>query len=381
MIAQIENLPEVSFIDDLTLDNIQEEMVSDYCAKYKEITGKTLVLGRADPEVLKLYAASVQIFHLLLHIDKAGKMDLLKYAYGDFLDNLGALRGVTRLPASPAVTTVRFFLSDVQGSAVTIPEGTRVSNGGEIYFATDETVEIAAGDLQVDVGCTCTMEGDAGNSILAGAINTIVDPIAYVESVTNTESTNGGSDIESDEDLAERIYLAPASYSVAGPKDAYISQTQGFSSMIGDVEVTSPDPCEVEVRFLLKDGSLPGEALLSDVEEYLRDGNIRPLTDNVTVISPGEISFDIDLTYSIRRSDTDRAKTIQSQVEAAVEKYIIWQTYHIGRDISPSVLVQYVMEAGAKWVKVASPDICIVPSGHVPRVAGKTITYGGIEDD
>ena len=80
MIAEIENLPDVSFIDDKTLDDVQEEMLADYQEKYEEITGKSLVLRRADPESLKLYAASVQIYHMMLHIDVSGKMDLLKYA-------------------------------------------------------------------------------------------------------------------------------------------------------------------------------------------------------------------------------------------------------------------------------------------------------------
>lgn len=145
MIAEIENLPDVSFIDDKTLDDVQEEMLADYQEKYEEITGKSLVLRRADPESLKLYAASVQIYHMMLHIDVSGKMDLLKYAYGGFLDNLGALRGVKRKEAAPATVKVRFTLSAAQPSVVTIPEGTRVSDGDVLYFETDETREIAIG--------------------------------------------------------------------------------------------------------------------------------------------------------------------------------------------------------------------------------------------
>jgi uncharacterized phage protein gp47/JayE len=134
MISEIENLPDVSFIDDKTLDEIQAEMVAAYEEKYEEITGESLSLRRADPETLKLYSASVLIYQMFLSIDKAGKMDLLKYAYGDFLDNLGANRGVTRLPAHPAKTTVRFTLSAELDFAVTIPKGTRVSNGALAYF-------------------------------------------------------------------------------------------------------------------------------------------------------------------------------------------------------------------------------------------------------
>lgn len=381
MINAIKNLPEVSFIDGKTLDDVQSEMVADYEAKYKEVTGKTLTLRRADPETLKLYAVSVQIFQILMHIDMAGKMDLLKYAYGDFLDNLGALRGVTRLPAYPAKATVRFTLSAVQTSAVTIPQGTRVSNGDILYFATDDVAEIAIGSTYVDVPCTCLDDGEVGNGQIAGVLNTLVDPIAYIGSVANTEETTGGSEIESDEDFADRIYLAPGSYSVAGPTDAYIYHTKSYSSSIGDVEVSSPDACEVEVRFLMADNSMPTAGIISEVQEYLSADDKRPLTDQLTVLAPTGQNFNIDVTYYINKSDTDKAVSIQAAVNAAVAEYIAWQTGTIGKDINPSVLTQMMVAAGAKRVNVVSPAFTTVPTGSVARINTQTVTYGGLEDD
>jgi phage-related baseplate assembly protein len=381
MINAIKNLPEVSFIDGKTLDDVQSEMVADYEAKYKEVTGRTLTLRRADPETLKLYAVSVQIFQILMHIDMAGKMDLLKYAYGDFLDNLGALRGVTRLPAYPAKATVRFTLSAVQTSAVTIPQGTRVSNGDILYFATDDVAEIAIGSTYVDVPCTCLDDGEVGNGQIAGVLNTLVDPIAYIGSVANTEETTGGSEIESDEDFADRIYLAPGSYSVAGPTDAYIYHTKSYSSSIGDVEVSSPDACEVEVRFLMADNSMPTAGIISEVQEYLSADDKRPLTDQLTVLAPTGQNFNIDVTYYINKSDTDKAVSIQAAVNAAVAEYIAWQTGTIGKDINPSVLTQMMVAAGAKRVNVVSPAFTTVPTGSVARINTQTVTYGGLEDD
>ena len=381
MINAIKNLPEVSFIDGKTLDDVQSEMVADYEAKYKEVTGRTLTLRRADPETLKLYAVSVQIFQILMHIDMAGKMDLLKYAYGDFLDNLGALRGVTRLPAYPAKATVRFTLSAVQTSAVTIPQGTRVSNGDILYFATDDVAEIAIGSTYVDVPCTCLDDGEVGNGQIAGVLNTLVDPIAYIGSVANTEETTGGSEIESDEDFADRIYLAPGSYSVAGPTDAYIYHTKSYSSSIGDVEVSSPDACEVEVRFLMADNSMPTAGIISEVQEYLSADDKRPLTDQLTVLAPTGQNFNIDVTYYINKSDTDKAVSIQAAVNAAVAEYIAWQTGTIGKDINPSVLTQMMVTAGAKRVNVVSPAFTTVPTGSVARINTQTVTYGGLEDD
>lgn len=381
MISEIANLPDVSFIDNKTLDEVQANMVSDYETKYKEITGKELSLRRGDPEALKLYACSVQIYQMYLNVEKTGKMDLLKYAYSDFLDNIGANRGVTRLPAYPAVTTVRFTLSAVMESVITIPKGTRVSNGDSLYFATDEAAEVAIGDTYVDVACTCLTDGEEGNGVIAGLLNTLVDPIAYVGEVANIEKTSGGSDIESDEDFADRIYLAPSGYSVAGPRDAYIYHTKSYSSAIGDIEVSSPEPCEVEVRFLMADSSMPTDALLTEVKDYLSDNSIRPLTDQLSVLKPTGQGFDLAFTYYINKTDIDKAVTIQTEVLQAVSDYISWQTGKIGRDINPSMLTQMIISAGAKRVDIISPAFTEVPTGSVARVSTQTVTYGGVEDD
>ena len=55
----------------------------------------------------------------------------------------------------------------------------------------------------------------------AGELNILVDPVGFIAAVRNTESSTGGTDVESDSNLAERVFLAPSSYSTAGPDDAY----------------------------------------------------------------------------------------------------------------------------------------------------------------
>ena len=114
MIDEIENLPEVSFIDYITLDDVQRQMVSDYQERYETLTGTPTTLGRADPPALVLYACSIQIYQALLYVDRAGKQDLLKYSYGEFMDNLAALKGIKREPAKAAVVKVKFTLSGLR---------------------------------------------------------------------------------------------------------------------------------------------------------------------------------------------------------------------------------------------------------------------------
>lgn len=380
-LASIKDLPDVSFIENKTLEDIQAEMVAHYQEKYKEVTGRELRLCRADPEALKLYAASVQIYHLHLYIDMAGKMNLIKYSFSDFLDSMAAFRGVDRNPAVPATARVRFTLSAPQPSAVTIPQGTRVSDGSEAFFAVDEAAEIVIGETSIDLPCTCQTAGTVGNGILAGAINTLVDPIPYMEKVASIEESSGGSDIEDDENFAYRLYLAPSAYSTAGPVDAYEYHTKSYSAAVGDVKVVSPEPVEVEVRFLLTDGSLPTEGLCAEVLEYLNAEYRRPLTDHVKVLAPTEQEFGLDFTYYVNRSDINKAGGIQQAVTFAVEEYIQWQTFTIGRDINPDMLRRMLVTAGAKRVEIREPEFTRVDPNHVARINVKNVVYGGVEDD
>ena len=108
MIEEILNLPDVSFIDEMTLEDVQEQMIRDYEDKYAELTKKSYSLPRADPMALILFACSVQIYQGLMYVDRSGKMDLLKYTYGGYADHVAALKGISREPANPARVTVKF---------------------------------------------------------------------------------------------------------------------------------------------------------------------------------------------------------------------------------------------------------------------------------
>lgn len=378
----IKSLPDISFIDNKTIDQVRQEMVADYESFISEATGQTVRLERSSVHRMELYAAAAQIYQAMQYIDRQGKQSILKYSYSDFLDNLAIFKGVTRNPATPATTTLRFTLSAERDTATGIPQGTRVSTAGSIYFSTDVYAEIPAGSTTVEVPATCTVEGADGNGFAAGELATIVDPIPYVDSVTNTTATEGGAEIESDDDLAERVFLAPGAYSTAGPEDGYLYHAKAYSAAIGDVVATSDQAAgTVDIVFIMADGSTPGEEMIEGLEGYLQGKTIRPMTDLVRVAAPQEVQYTINLTYYINRSDSAKAVTIQAAVAQAVEDYQAWQRA-IGRDINPSKLVAMVMEAGAKRVTVTAPTYTAVDATKVSAIQGSAVvTYGGLEDD
>lgn len=333
------DLPEVSFVE-TNPETIKAEIIS----RYETAAGRTL--ATADPIRIFLLAVADELIQQRVLINMAAQSNLLSYATGEYLDALGEYLLVKRLPAAKAVTNIRFTLSQALTEVYIIPAGTEITNG-VVTFATDEELLIAAGDLTGDVSASCTVAGESGNGYLPGQLTTIVRPMTFVASAENTNETYGGADIESDEDYAERIRLAPNAFSVAGPIKAYIFYTKSVSSAIIDVSVDSPTPGVVNVYPLLEGGVIPDETLLEKVLEKLSDEDVRPLTDDVHALQATAVPYTINVRYFIMNADKNKAETIRAAVAEAVENYRIWQQGKIGRDIVPAELVRAVMNAGA----------------------------------
>lgn len=370
------HLPAVEFLE-TDAETIKAEIITGY----EQASGRTLAAG--DPVRLYLLSLAAVIIQQRTAVNLAAQQNLLSYAQDGYLDALGTLLSVTRLSESKAVTTIKFTLSQALATVYTIPAGTEVTNG-VVTFATDKALDIPKGELTGSVTASCTVAGTVGNDYLAGQVNTIVKPMTFVAKAENTTITTGGSEAESDESLAERIRLAPNSFSVAGPEKAYVYHAKSVSSSVLDVSVTSPTPGEVDVYVLLAGGELPSQETLEQIAAYLSDETIRPLTDFVKVLAPKAVNYELELHYWISREDSSRAEQIKAEVTAAVERYRLWQQSKIGRDILPARLIQYVMQAGAS--RIDSPtmrpaDFQKLESDQVAQCTAVNIVYEGYKDE
>ena len=382
MIEELQNLPEISFIDDMTIDELQKKLVSEYENSITAITGNKYVLPQADKFRIIINSIALILYQNLQCIDRAGKQNTLKYAYGEYLDNKAAEKGVVRKTAKAATVNVKFSLEAARSSSTLIPKGTRVSNDSDIYFETQNSEEIAVGNTDIVISCVCTEAGTLGNNIQIGEITTLVDPVAYISEVVNTTVSTGGTDEEDDDSLRERVFLAPSSYTTTGSADAYIYHCKLFSNDIADVIATSDvGSAVVNIIVLLKNGVIPEEKLITQLQEYLNGDGIKTLTDKVVVAAPSVKKYDINLTYYINKSERSKALLIKKNVEKAIDEYILWQNSKIGRDINPDKLIEKIIAAGAKRVAVSSPIYQACNQTEVPQLANKSITYGGIEDD
>lgn len=371
-------VPDIDFVPETT-EEILEELVDTYEQVLSEETGQAEKLPVASREKIILNTMAYELSVLAQLFNDRAKQNLPKYSRGDFLEVLASFWGLTRRQASPALGEAEFTLSAVREDDILIPKGTRVSPGDKLFFETDEDLIIRSPSLTGRVGITCQQAGSIGNGYTKGKINIIVDPVAYVAQVGNVEKTQGGADVEDDESLRTRIFYAPKGYSVAGPKDSYEFWVREFSQAVEGVGVTSPSAGKVDICLTLTGGEIPEGSYIERLKEYLEDK--RPLTDELTIHAPKVVQFDLDITYYINRSDTNREIETKAAVEAAVQQYLAWQESTIGRDLNPDKLVALVIGAGAKRIEVTKPQKQIISAGEIFKRRSVQIRYGGLEDD
>lgn len=312
-------------------------------------------------------------------VNGALNQTLVASASGEYLAALGVMFGIARLPAEAATCTVRASLAAARGGVTAIPAGTRVTAGSSgLYFATVAYAEIPAGQTSVDVVAACETPGPEGNGCLPGELTTLVDAVPYVAAVTNLTASAGGAAAEDDQSLRARILLAPAAFG-NGSEDSYTAMTAGARADIADICVTSPAPREVAIYVTLTDGALPSAEVLAEIADYVADPGRRAMSDLVTVQAPAPVSYTVELTYYLHRSDAARTATIAAAVDEAVDAYLRWQRAAIGRDVNPSELVAQVKAAGAWRVDVAAPSAATVGVGELAVCSGTpAITYGGL---
>jgi phage-related baseplate assembly protein len=379
------DLPDIEFAERAP-DAIKTDIISGYEAAHREATGERITLYPGDPRRLFLLSVAEMIIIQRSLIDWTAKQNTLAYASGPRLDHLGLMLAVSRLPARRSRATIRFALSAPQQGITVIPAGTRVTaGGGNTYFATAEPIEIPAGEISGDALALALDAGKSANGFLPGQIGKLVDPLPWVQSVENITESAGGADVEDDENFRERIHLAPESFSVAGARGAYEYWVKTAHASIIDAAIIGPpiiEPGRVEIYPLMEGGELPTRDILDLVYQTCGAEDIRPMTDYVTVHPPVPAGYSLSLRYWIHRGDATRATAIHSAVVKAVDAWILWQRSKIGRDIIPSALVQYVMEAGAKRADVSSPEFRELGYKELAIIDDPPeIIYGGLEDD
>ena len=368
---------------------ILAEIITDF----QNLTGRTIYPAQPEYAICSCLAYHKSL--TLSRVNEAGKSMLVDYATYPVLDYLAASYDIQRLEATKAVCTLRFTL--VSGHLeVVLPVGSRViSTDGNAIFETIEDTTIPVGTDTVDVLAECQTSGDVGNDYGVGAISVLQDIYAYITEVGNIDITSGGASEETDVQLRERVKLATSKFSVAGSRNAYIFWAKTASPLIVDVAISTledylpissysawvddtayekgewvtsggvlfcciadftstTDPIlditnwitagDVLVYALLQDGELPSPSLNTTIEELLNAENIRPLTDNVRVLSAVDAEYDLSIDI-VKYTDYD-GDSLKTQIEALINAYATEKKQRLGRDIVASEIEKICLITG-----------------------------------
>lgn len=131
----------------------------------------------------------------------------INYALTDDLDNLGAIVGVPRPPATHSSTEITFTLSRIQETDVRESMGLIVSSNKGVSYRTVEELYIPAGEVSATVSALAVTPG-TGSSVIENQLTKLDSEVISAESsvtVNNLKASTGGYDAFTDDEYRELI--------------------------------------------------------------------------------------------------------------------------------------------------------------------------------
>lgn len=175
---------------------------------------------------------------------------------------------------------------------------------------------------------------------------------------------------ESDEDFRRRIQLSFEGYTCAGSVDSYRFWGLSASGEVADIQPVSPTPGVVTIYVLSRNATgTASPDLISAVEKALNAEKIRPLTDQVTVLSASIVDYAITAELVIMPGPDP--SVVQAAAKSAATAYIAAQR-KIGYDITLSGIYAALHQPGVQRVNLTTPTGNIVigdgQAGHCTAI-------------
>lgn len=182
--------------------------------------------------------------------------------------------------------------------------------------------------------------------------------------------------LEPDDDLRRRVQLSFEGLSTAGPEGAYIFHALGAHPDVLDASAESPTPGVVVVSVLSRVGTgAPAAPVLAAVEAVLNAGEVRPLTDQVTVQAATIVNFTVEAVLTLYPGPD--AAVVLAEANARLADYLA-RSRRLGRDVTRSGLFAALHSEGVQNVALTQPaaDV-VVTSSQAANCTATTVTVGG----
>lgn len=163
---------------------------------------------------------------------------------------------------------------------------------------------------------------------------------------------------ETDDQLRQRVQLAPEAFTNAGSVGAYTFHALSASSDIKSVSVKSPNPGEVLVTILSKTGNgTASEELIDAVLEKLSEEDVRPLTDNVSVQSAAIVNYLVEAVITVYSGPS--SAVVETEARADLNKFLD-ERHAIGKLVALSGIYDALHVDGVKKVQLVHPTSDVV---------------------
>lgn len=185
--------------------------------------------------------------------------------------------------------------------------------------------------------------------------------------------------MESDADYRQRILLSLDAYTTAGSQASYRYHAMSASGDVLDARPVSPAPGQVTVYVLARAGNgSADEDLLKTVAAAVNDFDVRPMTDQVTVLSASIVPYTISA-HLLVASGPD-AELVRASAESAAAAYAAAQ-HRLGADISLSGIYRALHQPGVVRVDLTAPQANIaIADGQASWLTGITLTAEQVDD-
>ncbi|MBV7275456.1 baseplate J/gp47 family protein [Clostridiaceae bacterium UIB06] len=220
--------------------------------------------------------------------------------------------GITRKPGTPSVGQVSFTGNE----NTAIPIGTIVQTSGGLQYYTTDNGTIQGGNAAVNI--QALKVGNAYN-VPANTINKLPVQIVGITGVTNTEPTTGGTEIESNEELLNRLLLQVQKPATSGNINHYkiwATEVNGVGDAI--VIPTWNGSGTVKVIILDSNKHSPSQKLIDEVTAHIEEE--RPIGAEVTIAGAVEIPIDISVTLQLE-SGAD-INSVREEIEKGISNYL-----------------------------------------------------------
>lgn len=266
------------------------------------------------------------------------------------------LFGIEPRPATSAETILRFTVDAPLGTDVTIPEGTQISDAdGKFVFETIAAITISSPAIVGDAAARRLVEGQ---TLLAPNVLTeLIDPIAFVETVTNPNAVDSGTEFEALEATLNRVKRyqrrGERIVSTKDLEDAILDEALGGNGVVRafpfvkngeffDINgQTDPRPGYTTVIVMTKTGQVIDDIMRLKIAALLEQGVGNQF---IYVVDPIFVSFDVE--FKVRLNTVVPQGAVVSAIENNLRNFYAPSREQFGRPIFRSEIIAVIEGTG-----------------------------------